>query len=255
MLPRAIVALLLAGTPLLTNSAGAHFLGKSGVNQQLVLAAPAAKQDETKPMQIGLLQIGKLIQKPDKLPAEIKEFDTAKWRMELLLTWAIWLVLCGLIYFTCYRNEVPIPKRQVTYIPDDKQQRLEDLFQKGHFRCFEDSNICICSFFFPGLRWSDTTSQAGFMSFWLAFASFFTLMLLNCLILLEMYSLFTLVLILYFRHQLRAKLDLEAWNFNTCLRDCCFICFCPCCAIAQEARVVKEAIEMGHEPLKAPEPS
>lgn len=170
--------------------------------------------------------------------------------IESFYSWATWFLLALIGYVFFYRLQSPVPQKKADVLPD--QVRLEELLSNGHWQCFEDSNICVCSFFCSCLRWADTTSLAGWMTFLTAFAAFCFVALLNSITTGGIYGFFTAFLALYFRHQLRDKLGVESWTFATCCRDFCYICWCPCCAIAQEARIVKEAIQMGHEAFPAP---
>lgn len=60
------------------------------------------------------------------------------------------------------------------------------------------------------------------------------------------FGIFTTGAMLYFRQKMRMVLDVEHGDFRTCFLDCCFLFWCPCCAIAQEARVVQEAYATNH---------
>lgn len=162
---------------------------------------------------------------------------------ETVLSWIFFVLMSLLVYFTCYKSCLPPPSRL-----EGAEPQLEDLqksFTTGHWSCFEDSSICWCSFCCMALRWSDTQSLFKMLGFWAAFSAFAIMMLLNGLSALG--PLFTTGLMLYYRQQLRQKLGLEAHTCGTCCTDCCFVFWCPCCAIAQEALLAKHAIETGHE--------
>jgi Cys-rich protein (TIGR01571 family) len=173
------------------------------------------------------------------------------WRgyiFELFMSWVIWFSLMLCVYFCCYHYQCPVPQRKEDAGADPKaHQRLEEIFNAGHFQCMQDSNICICSFCCFGLRWADTISLAGFLSFWTALCCISAMAFLNAATTYVMVGFFTTLLMLYFRHQLRTKLGVESWSLSTCCFDFFYLCCCPCCAIAQEARIVKEAIEAGEE--------
>jgi len=180
------------------------------------------------------------INMPETSPLSVKEFY-----VETLLSWLSWLIVALLAYLCLYRGCVPVPEKNVE-VQADIQTKLEKMFNSGHFSCFEDSTICMCSFFCPALRWSDTASLAGFLGFWAAFAAFSAAMLVNGFINGAMFGVITAFLLLYFRQQLRQQLHVPSWTVGSCCLDFFYVCCCPCCAIAQEARIVKEGIENGY---------
>lgn len=180
---------------------------------------------------------------------------------DVLISWIGWFALTLAAYFCCYRPSSPLPQRKVTSesgnhstAADEKVDMvLDELLTSGHWRCLDDASICICSFLCIGLRWADTTSLARMLGFWTALLVFSFLTFFNAATGSVLFGLFTTFLILYFRHELRSKLGAEAWTCRSCVVDWCYVCWCPCCAVAQEARIVKTAIEMGHENFPPPE--
>jgi len=175
-------------------------------------------------------------------PLSWKEFF-----VETFLGWLFWLIVALIFYAcTCYRGVSPIPEQKAIDHEGDILPKLQKRFSSGHFHCFDDSSICMCSFFCPALRWSDTVSLAGFLSFWAAFAAFQAATLTNIFINGAMLGVIPAFLMLYFRQQLRGKLTGTSWTVGSCCVDFCYVCLCPCCAIAQEARIVKEGIENGY---------
>mmetsp|Transcript_27086 Transcript_27086/g.50912 ORF Transcript_27086/g.50912 Transcript_27086/m.50912 type:complete len:302 (-) Transcript_27086:50-955(-) len=176
-------------------------------------------------------------------PLEPPELDPTRTYLDVLYSWIAFLLMSILVYFTCYKSCMPPPSPL-----GDVEPRLEDLqktFTTGHWLCFEDSSICFCSFCCLALRWSDTQGLVKILGFWAAFGAFSIMGLFNGLFALG--PLFTTGLMLYYRQQLRQKLDLDSHTCGSCCADCCYIFWCPCCAVAQEARIAKDAIESGHE--------
>jgi Cys-rich protein (TIGR01571 family) len=181
-------------------------------------------------------------------------FTPGYW-LGVLTTWTFLLALTLAVYFCYYRTSSPVPQRTAEEPIADLDKHLETLMITGHWRCFEDANICMCSFCCPSLRWADTMSLAKLLTFWVAFALFFGVEFVSSVIFGSSIGLLYACLMLYFRHQLRDKIGVESWTFLSLFRDFCFLCWCPCCAIAQEARIVRDAIENGHEnfpPEKSP---
>lgn len=148
------------------------------------------------------------------------------------------VVLAWITVHTCYKRGPP--ERN----PSTQSVDPEVLFKEGHFSCFQDSEVCLCACICTAIRWADTMNNAGQLAFWGGFILFAFAQFFSCLAFGYLYSpfgIFTLIAMLYFRHKLREKFRLEPWTFKTCFFDFCFICWCPCCAVAQEARVVNEA--------------
>lgn len=169
--------------------------------------------------------------------------------VDSFLSWLFWLIAALLSYITCYRGISPVPEKKVdgdSSNESDVLQKLQDRFSSGHFHCLEDSGICMCSFFCPALRWSDTASLAGVLIFWAAFAAFSAATLVNMFVNGAMFGVILAFLMLYFRQQLRGQLDVPSWTVGSCCIDFFYVCLCPCCAIAQEAGIVKEGIENGY---------
>merc|ERR1719394_2318169 len=71
------------------------------------------------------------------------------------------------------------------------------------------------------------------------------------------FGLFTAGLLVHHRQELREKFSMPSRTAEILLEDFCFLFWCPWCGIAQEARAVNEAHEIGHESVKrlSPEPS
>lgn len=177
------------------------------------------------------------VPEPDQAPEPKTQVDVV---VEGFKLWVVWMVLALIVVHTCYTRN---------FVPDEPSgDHAKHTLESGHFGCFADSRICVCSMLCPGIRWADTLSQASFMTFWAAFALWALLSLLNTAFTgVAVGGLFTFVAILYFRQQLRQKLNLPAWRCPTLCVDICFILFCSCCAIAQEARVVRQAFQRKEE--------
>jgi len=57
---------------------------------------------------------------------------------------------------------------------------------------------------------------------------------------------FTTMPMVFYRRRLRAMFDLPSDSLYSTGQDCCFVFWCPCLSIAQEARTINEAYRMGH---------
>jgi len=121
--------------------------------------------------------------------------------------------------------------------------------------CLETPGICFLSFCCPGIRWAETLSFVpGLLTFWPAFFIFMIFMnpqnpfwqLFGPLVLL-----LAAVIGTYYRQQLRNKFGMEAGGLSW-VTDCLLFFCCSCCAIAQEARHVDEAMKSGHKAVMCP---
>jgi Cys-rich protein (TIGR01571 family) len=159
------------------------------------------------------------------------------------VTWVIWLVLAFLVVQGCYVRGM-VPGRNPKAVGDP-----EITLKSGQFDCLSDVNIFVCSVICLPIRWADTVSMAHMLGFWPAFSAFAVLGLLNHVCFLGVYTwgALTACIMFFYRQQLRKKLSLTPWSYDFALLDGCYVLFCPFCAVAQEARMVKEAYEKGHD--------
>lgn len=120
-------------------------------------------------------------------------------------------------------------------------------FEYGHFRsCIDDPYVCLCACCCLPLRWSDTVHQSKHTTFWSAYGMWGMAGFLNFFCCGNFYiGWFTPIFVIIMRHNLRGKLGLERWSRRTCCIDCLWVFFCPMCAVAQEALVVRDAIAVG----------
>jgi len=163
------------------------------------------------------------------------------WRkvLECVGSWGIWTLLAICIY-SC--GVYPDVKRVFVREEDPDPKRT---FLKSHFGCFKSPRICLCSFCCPALRWADTEHMVGLLRTWAALALYVGAALVNCIFLESIWlGLATALLIILFRQRLRKKLALPNWTLGSCCIDFFFVCFCPCCAIAQEARVANAMCQL-----------
>jgi len=160
--------------------------------------------------------------------------------MDSMVTWLIWVVLMLLIWMTCYPDDLDVHAVFAEAHPDPVKT-----FTSSHFGCFKTPKICLCALFCPALRWADTIDLTGLKTISSALCLFFLFGLLNCFAYcIFTYGVFTCFLILYYRHKIRALLGLPNWTPRSCCTDCFYVFCCPFCAIAQEARVVRQGCQI-----------
>lgn len=160
----------------------------------------------------------------------------AAWFFYALIIWFVGTMASFLVASFWCRGWVPKYDEASSLSP-------EGTFQNGHFACLSDMNTCIMAFFCPVVRWAETVHMAGLLTFWFAFW-----ILAVCylpVVFFGFMGLFLVVPLVHFRQRLRDKIGVPSGN-ETYVTDCCFACWCSCCLIAQEARVVNEAYIVGH---------
>jgi len=165
-----------------------------------------------------------------------------------LVGWAFWVATAFIVVHCCYIRRY-VPNTPVEADP-------EYTMNSDHFGCFSDCHVSCCSCLFPGIRWADTMSQANLVDFWPGFLAFSGLAMLNIVATggVFYFGIFTICLMTYFRQELRKKLKMPSGQCGMLCLDCVFVSFCSCCAIAQEALVVRQAIQHKKEGFEQPEP-
>jgi Cys-rich protein (TIGR01571 family) len=151
-------------------------------------------------------------------------------------SWIIWSVL-GFLVFQVFFTQAPEVYR-------DAEDPV-DTFEYGHFFCNRREKLCCCAFLAPCALWADTMNLAGFVKPPFSLFLFCVAGLLNALTNWcdnFMFGIFTAMLIVHYRQKLRAKLSLKHSSAATYWNDCVYVFLCPCCAIAQEAQVVRNQL-------------
>lgn len=170
-----------------------------------------------------------------------------KWLFSLVnnfFSWVVWVSLGAVSskYFY-YRGTKPKKDPSTTVDP-------ADTFESGHCQCCNDPYNCLCSLFCTCIRWPDTVYTAGLSTgFCRPFLGFVVCAFLNMALWCGWYGLgvITALYMTYYRQLLREKLDLSPWTCWAMSFDCIWLLICPCLAIAQDNKVVKDAFEAGHE--------
>lgn len=119
-------------------------------------------------------------------------------------------------------------------------------FKYGPFDCLNRPDISLWACFCPAIRWADNVSTMGVLrSFWVAWLLWIGFQMLAA----ESQDLIAWILVslvgALFRHELRLKFQMAVGG-AIFFQDCLLYCFCPCCAITQEARQVEAAVKTGH---------
>jgi len=172
----------------------------------------------------------------------------ASWDVYLfasICTWLVWVVLALLIWGTYF----PAEPERFNYTEDPLYT-----FQRQHFLCNATGYICLCSFFCPAVQWADNVHLAGFLNGWVALLLFLLCALLNTVFLCGVLAVgvCTSTLVFIYRQRLRKHLGLESWSIFTCFVDMPYVCCCLCCAIAQEAQVVRQGCQFKNESVVNP---
>jgi Cys-rich protein (TIGR01571 family) len=177
------------------------------------------------------------------------------WFLWCLLSWAIWSLLALLISKVAFG-----PEPDVVIDPEDPVKTWEE----GHFECCRRPKICCCSFFCPAVQWANTMHLAGFQHMGTALIIYLLLAFWNGFFTPipgwdmdgDLYltgtgwfptGIYTSILMLFFRQKLRSRVGRYADTTGSWFFDCCYVLWCPCCAIAQEAMVVQYSFQMGRK--------
>lgn len=166
--------------------------------------------------------------------------------LQIFVSLLIWILLVSVVAYFWHGREV---------VAADPDKAAED-FNDWKFRfcfCFEDPLVCLCACCCPAIRWAETLSFVpDLIRFWPAF---FVFMVLLALARFEVTAficvLFLALMCTSYRQELRLRFGMEAGGLSYAT-DCLLYFFCMCCAIAQEARHVEEALKSGHEAVICP---
>jgi len=161
----------------------------------------------------------------------------------------LWSLLSGLVaYFYSIRKEKP------GSVDAEKPNEGVEVFQEwkhGLFACHEDTEVTICALCCPGIRWAMTLSYVpGMLSFWVAFFIYICVELLGGLTAGTIGWVCLALLCTAYRQELRQKFNMEQQGGMTYITDAMTYLCCTCCAIAQEARHVEDALKSGHPALQ-----
>jgi len=174
---------------------------------------------------------------PEELEEAIKAQRAKIWAgiATGLVSFVLFLgIVAGVTY--AYKEKVALPELEV----EKAKSEFEGQDFKHHFcNCFEDMNVCCCTFWCMACRWADTLNSVGIMSFYLA-ALLFIVVTQGAQLLGLLGWILAAVFFTYYRQQLRTKLGMVNERENQ-VKDFGMWCCCCLCAAVQEARQVKEA--------------
>lgn len=165
-------------------------------------------------------------------------------RWKGLCIWAVVVLIFGCIYNELKQTIKPYLMMDREWAYDERGDPKD--FSIGIFQVYQEPKLLCFSCCCGAVRWSETISMSGFMSF------FSGLMLFIVITFASNVSVAWIVCIgwlTYFRQMLRQEYDLDYGDPFTIAEDCCTYCLCSPCAVAQEAihveRAKKETIWSG----------
>lgn len=164
-----------------------------------------------------------------------------------LIGMQVWLFLT-LVTACFYKASKPFPPIPGTPAPgvQGRQPPVLDGEWRNHiFQCLHVPQMCLFTCCCGTVRWADTMRMAHLLPFWGAFS---LLCFFDVAGLLGMGAsgLFMLMILVYFRQQIRKMFNIQPWTCRTVCVDCLSYMFCSLCAMVQEARQLEEAWAFGH---------
>jgi Cys-rich protein (TIGR01571 family) len=157
-----------------------------------------------------------------------------------------WVVLTIVVaYFYRQYNSTPIIDLDAS-----KSRFSGEDFKHGLCTWYEEPEICAYSCCCTGIRWADTMAAADVLSFTTALIIFLILMTLDMITAAVTLWILLTLCFTYFRQTLRSNLGIISGG-TTWAWDFAIWCFCVPCAVAQEARQVKEAPPHDVPPIKS----
>lgn len=151
-----------------------------------------------------------------------------------LLIWAILVLLFGCIYHEQKQAIKPYLMMDPEQYEWAYQSRKgdSDEWAVGLLQVYEEPKLCLFTCCCGAVRWAETISMSGLMSFFSALMLFVVLTFIGSF----SYSWIIFVGVLtYFRQRLRIEYDLPFGDPLTIAEDCCTYCWCSPCALTQEA--------------------
>lgn len=164
--------------------------------------------------------------------------------LHLIISVSIWAILVVLVANMYVESKQPPPVGQQKHADEE----APDDWEFALFSCIEDPQVALGAMFCPSIRWAETLSYVpGFLSFWAAFFVYLFIQVFSGLTAGTLGWILLAVLCTAYRQEMRIRFGLRERGGRTYVLDCIVYCCCSCCAIAQEARHVKEARRRGHK--------
>lgn len=163
--------------------------------------------------------------------------------LQVVISVLIWAILVVLVASRYVESKQP----PVVGLRKQGDEEDPDDWEFSPFSCFDDPGVAMLAMFCPGIRWAETLSYVpGFIPFWSAFGIYLFIQIFSGLTAGTLGWILLALLCTAYRQELRIKFGLHEQGGWTYVVDCLLYCCCSCCAIAQEARHVKEARRRGH---------
>lgn len=179
------------------------------------------------------------------MPKNVRAY-LLQWATDFFVHSAILLVVVALYHAKLNRDHVQIG---IILEEEELRQRMANLQTDWKDQCCtglsNDWSICLCSFFCDGLgfpvRWVHNMHVSGIFRYWNAVAIVVLFILIQPLTAGLAFACFKAVQ----RRKIRRmfKMDDQSGSFVV---DCCCYLWFTCCTVAQTARHLHEAAEVGH---------
>eukprot|EP00747_Dinoflagellata_sp_TGD_P101989 gnl/TRDRNA2_/TRDRNA2_168516_c0_seq3.p1 gnl/TRDRNA2_/TRDRNA2_168516_c0~~gnl/TRDRNA2_/TRDRNA2_168516_c0_seq3.p1 ORF type:complete len:335 (+),score=59.39 gnl/TRDRNA2_/TRDRNA2_168516_c0_seq3:70-1074(+) len=164
--------------------------------------------------------------------------------------WSCLVLLAAKFALPKFKREEGVPlandENRVKKTNEQMQQ-----WSSGTFDCCQSRPLCAASLCCPLVVFADTMASVHVVNFWLILLCLVALAWLDLLILPLFVWMLTCLVMVFYRHKLRAKFDMAHYTFSTIAGDFLGYCMCFPCFISQEARHVEEAVFSGHSAVKA----
>lgn len=242
-MPSLNTVLVLLAIVVAADCAVTHSNLQEGVGKELIKADSAAARlggsflkrwnDGT----IYLAERAHLVEKGSQDPNEGPTFTS--FIVSCIVTAILWIPfgVLGALLFKMLKVDRPAKKEEC---------KDEDLtkWSSEWYECHQNIPDCIWACCCPCVIWADNMYLLGEMRFWVGFALFLTVMVINTAAGgVFMWCLLT-ILFTYYRGKIRDRFGMPKETLDTA-KDCGLWCCCSVCAIAQEARHITRAIEKG----------
>mmetsp|Transcript_93317 Transcript_93317/g.200260 ORF Transcript_93317/g.200260 Transcript_93317/m.200260 type:complete len:306 (+) Transcript_93317:99-1016(+) len=175
-------------------------------------------------------------------PNEAEAEDLLTTLISTMISLSFWALLVGGVGFLYKQYYITPPVDIEKATASFKDQN----FVHGPFSCFDDLEILAWSCCCGGIRWADTMQSIGVVTFWVGIALFMFTVILDTFTGGILMWIVIAVIFTYYRQELRKKFSMKNEGEDQ-FKDFCMWCCCGVCAIAQEARHVKDLPKLKQE--------